>query len=127
LDSEKFDFKDDFKKQMVLLREIKDIRDELHMINRILIQQKEVIEKIKLSSTCKALEPGDWTLRMDDVQRLDEDAKRVEDSVGDVRSHLLGYILIPLAQSSPGSWAEAEQLGGSQSLNKNGQRILAPR
>jgi hypothetical protein len=66
---------------MDLLREIKDIRDELHMINRILLQQKEVVEKMNLMLKAAKLEPVEWAPRIDDVDRLDEDAQRIEVSV----------------------------------------------
>jgi hypothetical protein len=64
---------------MALLREIKDIRDELHMIKRILLQQQEVVTKMNESPGLNCVK---WIPRIAAINQLDEDARRVEESVG---------------------------------------------
>jgi hypothetical protein len=66
---------------MKLLREIKDVRDELHMIERILLQQEELVEKMNSALNLLFIRPEDWTSRADDFARLDVDAEKVENSV----------------------------------------------
>jgi hypothetical protein len=80
---------------MKLLREIKDIRDELHMINQIFFQQQEVIAKMNKSLGRDWVE---WIPRIAEINRLDEDARRVEESVG--RGECLMHICMLTSFSS---------------------------
>lgn len=66
---------------MSLLREIKDIRDEMNMISRVLLQQKELLQKMGMAPNLHVRYPQDWASRDDDYERLDVIAERVEDSV----------------------------------------------
>lgn len=83
------DFEAAFESQMKLLRKIKDIQDELHMVKRVLIQQKELVGTMNSmeglyspkSAPLVNSAPLVWTSRIDDVTQLDADAIGVEDSV----------------------------------------------
>jgi hypothetical protein len=87
---------------MKLLREIKDVRDELHMIDRILLQQEELVGKMNSAPNLHAIYSQDWTSHADDFARLDVDAERVEDSV----SRNCAVVLVSKADndSSLASW-----------------------
>lgn len=76
----------DIEKEIRLLQEIKDIRDELNMLSRVLGDQAEVVEK--LSSWANNQTEGkfdfEWgtVARLLRINRMDDDAERVEKSVG---------------------------------------------
>jgi hypothetical protein len=67
---------------MDLLCEIKDVRNELHMISRILMHEEEVVTRIKLTADKPLITDEEWKSRHDHVKQIDEDVKRVEELVG---------------------------------------------
>ena len=67
-----------------LLQEIKDIRDELNMLSRVLGDQIDVITKLSRWASSQGNFDNEWGIeaRLLQIKRMDEDAERVEKSVG---------------------------------------------
>jgi hypothetical protein len=72
------------------LKEIKGIRNELGMLQRVFLDQKAVIEKVAKVSSVKGADRETWKSIAEDygiasnierIKRLLEDAKRVQDGV----------------------------------------------
>lgn len=86
----------DIREEVECLREVKDIRDEVNMIENVLDSQIEVFKTIQSSVKQRKLyaEPAWSRFSYDQTiyvlrqrwQRLDEDAERVEKSVGPIES-----------------------------------------
>ncbi|CAN9348870.1 unnamed protein product [Alternaria alternata] len=72
-----------------LLREIKDIRDELNMLSRVLHDQLDIMDKVSLWIGQEIPVHREWGIeaRLTQIIRMDGDAERVEKSL----NHLLDF------------------------------------
>jgi Mg2+ and Co2+ transporter CorA len=80
-----------------LLREIKDIRDELNMLSGVIDDQTDMIEKLHLR-WARSPHASDYERSFEElktqskqIKRMDEDAERVEKSVGLTTSNVCAF------------------------------------
>jgi hypothetical protein len=93
-----------------LLQEIKDIRDELNMLSRVLGDQLYVTAKLSQWAKEQSVFKYDWGVdsRLLQIKRMDEDAERVEKSVG-FSIPRSTRALIVVVEPPPGLQTKAEQ------------------
>lgn len=113
--------------EIKLLQEIKDIRDELNMLSRVMSDQIDVIAKLLqwASSPHDKFDYGwDVDARRVQIKRMDEDAERVEKSVR--HSTLESVRILTVTVESPlGFQIKTNQYSRGTAVEETGRRDRA--
>jgi hypothetical protein len=94
-----------------LLQETKDIRDELNMLRHVLRDQINMVAIFKYSQWAQSnldFNTDELEIRLRKIERMDEDAERVEKSVSFSTSKYVPWLTIIVVPPS-GSQAKTEQ------------------